>query len=107
MISKDLRKFFGKKLKLKPINSVKSNQKSKNYSAKLKLEDSLSGTSQISKIGYFVSILECIKQRYIFFTHRVNVICRNICIFFYETKVSEMKPFSPYILGWSSNLSSN
>ena len=45
----------------------------KKFSAKFKLENFLSGTSQISKIGHLVSILQCIKQRYNFLTHPVHI----------------------------------
>ena len=36
-ISKDLRKFWGERLKLNLYNSVKSKEKSKNYGAKFKV----------------------------------------------------------------------
>ena len=57
-------KFFGKKIDIETCiiwsNQIKN---LKNYSAQIKLENSLSGTSQISKIKHLFSILQCIKQR--------------------------------------------
>ena len=77
MISGDLRKFLGKKFEIQTyINQSNQSKNLKNYSAKFKLENFLSGTSQISKIKHLVLILQCIKQcikqRYIFFTHPVQ-----------------------------------
>ena len=58
---------------------------SKHYSAKFKLENSLSGTSQISKIESLASVLKCIKQRHTFFAHPVyrtdhNLISENLLL---------------------------
>ena len=62
---------LGKKLKLKLTLFGQIRIKVKNYGAKFKLENFLSGTSQISKIRHVVSLLQCIKQRYMFLTHPV------------------------------------
>ena len=48
---------LGEKLKLKLIEVSQMKIKIKNYSAKFKLENFLSGTSQISEIGDLVSVL--------------------------------------------------
>ena len=67
MISRDLRRFLEKNIDIETY-IIQSNQikKSKNNSAKFKLEKFVSETSQISKIGHFVSVLKCMKQRQIF-----------------------------------------
>ena len=62
----------------------------KNYSAKSKLEKSLSGTSQIFKIGHLVSILQCIKQRHIFLLNRYTTpnILNAVTIHLHKRKTS-------------------
>ena len=50
-------KILGGRLKLKLIQFSQIKVKMKNYSANFKLENFLSETNQISKIGHLVSIL--------------------------------------------------
>ena len=60
-------KILEKKIEIKTyIIQLNQSKNKKNYGTKFKLKNFLSGTSQISKIGHLVSILQCNKQRWIF-----------------------------------------
>ena len=63
MISKDLTKFW-EKIEIETyIIQVNQSKNQKIIVQNLKLENFLSGTSQISKIGHLVLIPQCMKQR--------------------------------------------
>ena len=78
----------------------------KKNNAKFKLENFLSGTSQISRIGHLVSILQCIKQTYIFLLtryllaiisgHNVSLISFLLLDSSFNTSGTRTHPGSPF-----------
>ena len=95
MISKDLRKFW-KKIEIETyIIQLNQNKNKKVIAQNFKLENFLSGASQICKIRHLVLLLQCMKQRCVFLTHPVGWHMCTFRIFFWGGGVASRVPW-----GW-------